>query len=706
MTAQLNKLITHTIPTTRAHALSLRTYQRPLDNEGIKLESWEQSSERSTFIHHGRLWLDATVTQDNPQGNYGNEEAIAELTELQQLNLDRKSTVAGRTLWLGGTPYAFERPACQFNCSFTPVANVFDLVDAAWLLLNGSGVGFKPQVGVLHGYLNQIELKITPSERDKDYRGPQENVEVPPTSHNDYEWKIIIGDSAQAWAKAIGKMFGSIHSRRAKTLHLDYNECRGPGARLKGYGWICNGYAPLAKAMTAMHEILNKKRGQLLDEIDIMDVVNRIGEVLSSRRAAQICAVDSNNPRENQFATAKKEYWRCLECGSLNTKAGVCLDCGGPTNNHRRQSNNSELFWSKPSKSKIIDLLHQCYEYGGDPGIINAEGAKVKAPWFEGVNPCVEIILGAFCNLVNNCIPRFKENVGELDRAIHIISRANYRQTCVNLNDGILQPRWHQCNDALRLCGVSLTGIVQSDWMTDYDIRRLRNTAITGAYSMADELRLPRPKAVTTITPGGTISKVMGGTDVGEIAEGIHKPLGQFILNWLNFSVHDPLVKAYAEAGYKIITNPQDKNNVLVCFPVEYKNIKFDRVIHPKTGEEMHVNLEPAVTQLDRYLRWNNLWCDHNASCTISYDLDEIPAMAEWLDTNWNRGYIATAFFRRNSPLVRPEDIGQPYLPQEVVTASKYHDYFKTLRAIDYSMVEGTHDIEDDGCGKHGCPVR
>lgn len=689
------------VPTARAHAISLRTYQRPIDDAGTLLETWEQGSHRSTFRHHHRLWLEAGRRPEADNGAFDDE-----LLELEALNRDRKSTVAGRTLWLGGTKYAFERPCCQFNCSFTILSNVFDLVDAAWLLLNGSGVGFKPQVGTLHGYLNPMPIEIIPSTNLKEFRGPEANEELPPTADNGWTWTIKVGDDARSWAKAIGKLFGSTNSRRAKSLVVSGENVRGPGARLKGYGWICNGFSPLAKCIVAIHKILNRKAGNLLDEVDIMDAVNHIGEVLSSRRAAQACAMDADNPMITQFAEAKKDYWKCLECGSQRTKSGTCLECGGGTNNHRRQSNNSEFFWSKPTTGQLIDLLHQCYEYGGDPGIVNAAGARIKMPWFEGFNPCFEVGMGSFCNLVNNCLPRFKGDIGALQRAVRIISRANYRQTCVDLRDGILQPRWHQTNDALRLCGVSLTGIVQAPWMTDYQIMRLRNEAISGAYSMADELRLPRPKAVTLITPGGTISKVMGGTDIGEVAEGVHMPLGRYIFNWINFSIHDPLVRACREAGYKVIPNPQDGNNVLVCFPVVFNNIPFSRVSHPKTGDVMEVNLESAVTQLDRYLRWNNLWCDHNASCTISYDLDEIPEIAAWLTQNWDRGYIATAFLRRTSPLLTPEDLGQPYLPQEVVTGKRYEEYVGSLRPIDYIGIEGVYDVEDEGCAKGGCPVR
>jgi ribonucleoside-triphosphate reductase len=579
-------------------------------------------------------------------------------------------------------------------------------VDASWLLLNGCGVGFKPQVGVLHGYLKPLDVQVIPSEQDKDYRGSQHNVELPPTADNDYTWTIKIGDSAGAWAKAIGKLFGSTHSRKARKLVISGEECRGPGGRLKGYGWICNGFNPLAKAMTAIHNTLNSKAGQLLDELDIMDVTNHIGEVLSSRRSAQACLMDATNPLAAQFANAKKDYWRCLACGSEDTTSGTCNVCGGPTNNHRRQSNNSFLFWSKPTVKQIVDLLVHAWECGGCPGIVNAEWWRIKMPWFEVPNPCFEIGLGAFCNLVNNCLPRFKGNFHALHKAIHTIARANYRQTCVDLRDGILQPRWHQANEALRLCGVSLTGIAQADWMTDYQIRQLRNVAISGAYSMADELGLPRPKAITTVTPAGTIAKCMGGTDIGEVFEGIHVPLGKHIFNWINFSSRDPLVRAYRDAGYRVIPNPQDNNNVLVCFPVPYQSGKFDRIQHPKTGEELYVNQESAVTQLRRYLRWNNLWCDHNASCTISYDFVEIPEIAQLIHDNWENGYIATAFLRRISPLLRPEDVRQPYLPQEVVGQARFYEYADTLRPVDYSTVQGIHGIDEDGCARGGCPVK
>mgnify|MGYP000703523677 CR=1 FL=1 len=55
-------------------------------------------------------------------------------------------------------------------------------------------------------------------------------------------------------------------------------------------------------------------------------------------------------------------------------------------------------------------------------------------------------------------------------------------------------------------------------------------------WERADELGLPRAKAVTTVKPSGTLSKIMDTT------EGVHRPLGRYIFNNVTFSKHDPIV--------------------------------------------------------------------------------------------------------------------------------------------------------------------
>ena len=89
----------------RADIITRRTYNRPLDTEGNKFESWEETVDR-VISHQNWLW----------NREAGTEFGIGpELKELRQLMLDRKVSVSGRTLWLGGTEIAQTREASQFN---------------------------------------------------------------------------------------------------------------------------------------------------------------------------------------------------------------------------------------------------------------------------------------------------------------------------------------------------------------------------------------------------------------------------------------------------------------------------------------------------------------------------------------------------------------------------------------------------------------
>ncbi len=653
-------------PSARAEAVTRRTYNRPLDAEGTILETWEQTAHRATRIHHRKLWEGA-----------GGKPNDAELDELYELVRSRKALVSGRTLWLGGTEYSTDRACSQFNCAFTRCQTVYEVVDIFWLLLNGCGVGFRPIAGTLHGFLKPIrQFNVVSSTQNSDHHGDPDGSSIPPTADNDFSWTIKVGDSAKSWAKSLGKLLNP-PTCAVNKLTIDFSDVRGPGKRLKGYGWICNGSKPLEAAMRAIFAIMNAKAGDLLDEIDLLDMINWLGTVLSSRRSAQIALMDHGHPRWEQFAKAKQNWFD-------NNAA------------HRQQSNNSLVFWHKPTKREIKDIMQLIWDCGGsEPGFVNGEAARNRAPWFDGLNPCGEILLQSrgFCNLVTTAVNKYNDDFAGLLRTLYIMGRANYRQTCVTLTDGVLMPEWHQTNAALRLCGMSLTGIAQAPWLTDYQIKTMRNAAVAGTYSMADELGLPRPKLVTTLKPEGTGSKIM------DVTEGLHKPLGRYIFNWINFPSTDPLVKLLAEAGYRVLDNPHSSTSKLICFPIDYAGCRFD--MHGKK----QVNTDSAILQLDHYKRWNTLWTDHNSSVTVSWDISEIDEIVEWLWRNWN-DFVAVSWLKRNDPTKTAKDLGYAYLPQEVVEESDYTSYVSTLQQVDWTQMHGVHDLTLADCAGGQCPVR
>ena len=652
-------------PSTRAQVITRRTYNRPTSDDGKEFETWQETVAR-VIDHQEWLWQRAVDRELN-------DVEYAELYDLEQLMLDRKVLMSGRTLWLGGTDVAKTREASQFNCSFTHVETIYDVVDVLWLLLQGCGVGFKPIVGTLNGFSKPIKnIRVVRSTRTTK-GGNEENVEY--WEEATKTWTIQVGDSAEAWAKSIGKLLAGKYP--ADTLVLDFSQLRPAGERLKGYGWISSGDSAISTAYTAIANILNGRADSLLTRMDILDIVNHLGTILSSRRSAEIALFDYDQPEWEEFAVAKKDWW-------LHNNA------------HRTQSNNSLVFKKKPLKSDLERIFGMMIEAGGsEPGFINEVEALRRAPWFKGANPCVEILLGnkAFCNLTETDIAKFKGDTAGLHNAVRLAARANYRQTCVNLQDGILQESWHLNNYFLRLCGVGLTGIAMRPDMGSYDYEYLKRTATSAAVGMSLELGLPAPKNVTCIKPSGTLSKIMDTT------EGVHKPLGKYIFNNVQFSKHDPVVEKLRQANYRVINHPVDDSGVLVTFPVMWDGVPFDKV----DGKE--VNIESAVVQLERYKLLQTSWNQQNTSVTISYDPTEVTEIIEWLLDNWDC-YVGVSFIYRTDPTKTAKDLGYLYLPQEVVTEHDYTEYVQTLGAVDLNNTNSFDEITDAECATGACPIK
>ena len=662
---------------TRANVVTRRTYNRPKDDGTF--EVWGETVDR-VIEHQQWLW-------ERAKGDKLNAEEREELVELQDLMLARKATTSGRTLWLGGTNVAKTREASQFNCSFGRIETVHDIVDAMWLLLQGCGVGFEPVVGTLNGFAQPVDVKIVRSEKVLgDPKGCPDNQSWISTDDEGFKtFHLKIGDSAEAWAKAAGKLFAM--KVAVDSIELDFREVRAAGERLKGYGWISSGDETITVAFKRICGLMNQRAGKLLTRMDILDVLNHLGTTLSSRRSAEIALVPVSDPEIDEFISAKKDFWLY-------------------DNAHRQQSNNSIVFHKKPTNWELRYIFDKMVDAGGsEPGFINGESAKKRAPWFKGVNPCAEIMLGnkSFCNLVEVDWGKFLHDFSGLQRAVYLAARANYRQTCVNLDDGILQRSWHELNEFLRLCGVGGTGIVKFlDYYTGRNnvasmLQSLRYYAHKGANSMAEEFGTPLAKAATTVKPSGTLSKIMDTT------EGVHKPLGKYIINNITFSKDDPIIASLEAAGYKVFDKPFEPSSKLVAMPVCYDDVVFDKVETDRGIVE--VNLESAVTQLERYKLLMDNYVDHNCSVTISYDPSEVPAIIEWILANWDT-YVGVSFIYRNDPTKTAEDLGYAYLPQEVITEEAYVAYTSQLKPLDLSGLVSDDDLADEACATGACPIR
>lgn len=674
-------LMTPKTPDTRAQILEQKSYLRPTNEDGTEFETFKQSVDRQ--IDH-QIWLweraKAGIKKDS-QGDWLKDpldlKQQEEIEELRRILYDRRGNLAGRTRWLGGTDISKKVEATQFNCAFNKIRTISDMVDTLWLLMQGCGVGFTPVTGTLKGYENPLEVKVVRSTREE--KGGQELTAESYLA--DGTWILTIGDSAEAWVKGLGKLLRG-PKKKSTRLILDLSNIRPAGTRLAGYGWICSGDTMIAESFKEIADILSKRGPYNLTSMDILDAVNWLGRILSSRRSAQICLVASTDKEAEELAKAKKDFW--IE------------------NPQRAQSNNSISYLEKPTMKQLREHFGIMVECGGsEPGIINSGQARKRAPYFQGINPCAEILLkdGGFCNLVETVLSRYN---GEEEQLIHdhgILARANYRQTCVYLRDGILQEKWHKNNEELRLCGVGVTGVMGwENYNSKEHWAELRYTAKVSSYAMAHELGLNYPALVTTIKPSGTMSKTMCLPDHA-ISEGIHKPSSKFIFNNVQFCRTDPVVATLDKANYTVMDHPSDSTAVVVSLPVDFSDL-------PCWEEGEEYNMEPAVEQLERYKMTMNHYTDHNSSITVSYDPEEIPAIIDWMYVNWD-SFVGVSFLLRLDPTKSAAELGYQYLPQESVTEERYRQYVSKLLPVDLSFGSVFEEADAGSeCVGGVCPIR
>lgn len=663
----------------RALAVYQRTYSRAKDGGGH--ETFAETVDR-VIAHQRWLWERALGDVfDGPERSVPFREQLDELEAFRQLMLARKVLPSGRTMWLGGTDIARTRELSQFACSGSLVTTVYDVVDNAWLLLNGCGIGAKPVGGVLNGFARPIrQVRVVRSERTLADGPSGEDHNTESWDATARTWTIRVGDSGEAWAKAVGKLVAGKHP--AEVLVLDFRPIRAEGSLLSRYGWRSSGDVVISAEFVRIAELLSRRAGQLLSRLDIADLVNHLGVIQTGRRGAEILLMDEGDPEVEGF---------------IRFKDGCYADQG---RKHRQQSNNSLLFWERPTRARLEEIFAAIVSTGGnEPGFINAAEARLRAPWFATANPCVEILLGdkSFCNLMEVDVSKF-DHQDDLLEALRLAARANYRQTAVNLDDGVLQRSWHELNEFLRLCGVSITGVVGRPDLTAHDFKTMRTAAVGGAWSMADELGLPRPKNVTCVKPSGTLGKVMDAP-----GEGNHRPLGKYVFNSIVYNRTDPLVEALRQAGYEVRPHPTEETQVLVKFPVESQGVAFDDF------DGTPVNLEPAVAQLERYKLLMDWWCDQNVSQTIYYDPEEVPAIIDWLEQNWD-SYVGVSWAYRTDPTKTAADFGAAYLPQAVVTREEFEAYTAGLQPLspvaDLGGALLLNDLDAEDCESGVCPVR
>ncbi|MCS1350363.1 hypothetical protein NXZ84_02060 [Mechercharimyces sp. CAU 1602] len=408
-----------------------RTYSRWIESKKRR-ETWKETVRRAVEYNVGLAVKH--LEKIGYTADYERHRKEAEVLFDSIFNL--RQFPSGRTLWVGGadTGVAEKYPLSNFNCSFLNIASWDDLGDLFYLLLVGTGVGFKCTKEMAKGL---APIRVNTELLHSDYNPVPKNKRLEYTKlktlENGYA-KIYVGDSKEGWVESLRIYFDLLTRKKYEYIHtikISYNSVRPKGERLNTFGGSASGYEPLREMFEGIDRVLKNQIDPHLDPpeqlgggyakvrpIHILDIGNLVGNnvvVGGVRRTAEIYLFDSDDYEsmfakyginglwsEQQFKQHEK-IGRLMECLAISKprwwddvgKRNYGTDVNGkePYNfgrplHHRRMSNNSIAFEEKPSCG-LLNLVFEMMQMEGEPGFVNLEEARRRRPNAEGLNPLV-----------------------------------------------------------------------------------------------------------------------------------------------------------------------------------------------------------------------------------------------------------------------------------------------------------------------------
>jgi len=569
----------HSLPTQYQNFIHLSRYSRWID-EKSRRETWEETVDRyfNFFDEHLRE-------------NYKYKVPVELRKELRDavLNLDIMPSM--RCLMTAGEALRRDHVA-GYNCSYVAVNRVRAFDEIMYVLMCGTGVGFSVE---------------------------RQYVERLPTIAEEFtnsNTTIIVEDSKVGWAKAYKELVSLLIG--GQIPKWDLTKVRPAGSRLKTFGGRASGPRPLDDLFHFTVETFKTAAGRKLTSIEAHDLVCKIAEIVVVGGVRRSALISLSNLTDERMREAKTGQWWI-------------------SNPQRALANNSVAYKEKPEIGTFMDEWVALYKSkSGERGIFNREATRKtvtklgdrRDPNYEfGTNPCSEIILRdrQFCNL-SEVIVRENDTAETLARKVRLATiLGTWQSTLVDFR--YLSSEWRKNCEEEALLGVSMTGIMDCP-LTRGDagsqalktmLCDLRTQAVKTNADYSKKIGVNPSASITCVKPSGTVSQLT------DSASGIHARHSEYYVRTVRADNKDPLCKFMKDLGFPWeLDNIKPDHTTVFSFPI-------------KSPKSVYRNDMNAIQQLEMWLVYQENWCEHKPSVTITVREHEWLEVGAWVYRHFDK---------------------------------------------------------------------
>ena len=556
----------------------------------------------------------------------------------------------GRGLWTMGTDIVHNKgSACLNNCAFVSTKDIdTDFAAPFTFLMDMSMLG----VGVGGDCKGQGKVRLqTPKYTDRPY---------------------IVPDTREGWVDLVRVVLNSFVGKGSYPTNIDYSQIRKKGTKIRGFGGVASGPAPLKKLVNNITKILLPKEGSnyKITSSQIVDVFNYIGKCVVAGGVRRTAEIMFGEVSDEEFLTLKQDKEAVMD--------------------RRWASNNSIYGEIGMDYTRVSDLLAS----NGEPGIVwlknmreysrMADNPTYKDMRAEGSNPCSEQTLESFelCCLVET----FPAHHTDLDDYLQTLKYAYLYAKTVTLVP-THDSRTNAVMQRNRRIGCSQSGIIQAinklgrrEYLRWCDDGYQRIQELDQQYS--EWLCIQTSRKTTSVKPSGTVSLLCGATP------GIHYPHSEYYIRNIRVPDSSPLVKACQDAGYPVEKDAYSDDSMVVSFPVKVDN--YDKGKADASIWEQFANAADLQSH----------WADNQVSITITFQKPEIKDIKTCLE-HYETKLKSVSLL----PLLE-EDHGYVQIPYITIDKEKYESLSANIKPLNLANQQ-THDVdaEDKFCDGDKCTL-